>query len=145
MAARCARRGFRPVIASPSVRQRCSSTSTDPPSGAMTDPIEVLLKFAFLAVLYLFLLWIARSALRDLRRPASGPGSGSAAVAGAAADARARLIVVQGGGGQRVGDWYEIGSGLTIGRAPASEIRIDDGYASGRHARVYGADGAVFL
>ena len=36
----------------------------------MSDPIEVLLKFAFLAVLYLFLLWVARSALRDLRRPA---------------------------------------------------------------------------
>ena len=36
----------------------------------MADPIEVLLKFAFLAVLYLFLLWVARSALKDLRRPA---------------------------------------------------------------------------
>jgi len=110
----------------------------------MTDPIEVLLKFAFLAVLYLFLLWIARSALRDLRRPAASAASGTS-VAGAASDARARLVVVQGGGGLRVGDWYEIGSGLTIGRAPASEIRIDDGYASGRHARVYGADGAVYL
>ena len=32
------------------------------------DPISVALKFGFLAVLYLFLLWIARSALKDLRR-----------------------------------------------------------------------------
>src|SRR5258705_3070288 len=32
------------------------------------DPIAVALKFGFLAVLYLFLLWIARSALKDLRR-----------------------------------------------------------------------------
>ena len=31
------------------------------------DPISVALKFGFLAVLYLFLLWIARSALKDLR------------------------------------------------------------------------------
>ncbi len=31
-------------------------------------PISVALKFGFLAVLYLFLLWIARSALKDLRR-----------------------------------------------------------------------------
>ena len=38
---------------------------------AASDPIEVLLRFAFLAVLYLFLLWVARSALRDLRRPVS--------------------------------------------------------------------------
>ena len=32
------------------------------------DPVAVALKFGFLAVLYLFLLWIARSALKDLRR-----------------------------------------------------------------------------
>lgn len=30
-------------------------------------PVSVALKFGFLAVLYLFLLWIARSARRDLR------------------------------------------------------------------------------
>ena len=43
----------------------------------MSDPIEVLLQFAFLGVLYLFLLWVARSALRDLGRPAyRSPGFG---------------------------------------------------------------------
>ena len=31
------------------------------------DPVAVGLKFGFLAVLYLFLLWVARSALKDLR------------------------------------------------------------------------------
>ena len=31
------------------------------------DPVAVALKFGFIAVLYLFLLWVARSALRDLR------------------------------------------------------------------------------
>ena len=34
----------------------------------MLDPVAVALKFGFLAVLYLFLLWTVRSALRDLRR-----------------------------------------------------------------------------
>ena len=33
-----------------------------------TEPIAVALKFGFLAVLYLFLLWVARSAYRELRR-----------------------------------------------------------------------------
>ena len=33
-----------------------------------TEPIAVALKFGFLAVLYLFLLWVARSAFRELRR-----------------------------------------------------------------------------
>ena len=44
----------------------------------MLEPASVALKFAFLAVLYLFLLWVARSALKDLRRgqPAAGAGAG---------------------------------------------------------------------
>ena len=38
------------------------------------DPISVALKFGFLAVLYLFLLVIARSAMKDLRADRfSGP------------------------------------------------------------------------
>ena len=32
----------------------------------MDDPIAIMLKFGFLAVLYLFLLWVARSALKDV-------------------------------------------------------------------------------
>ena len=34
----------------------------------MDEPLAVALKFGFLAVLYLFLLWVARSAMRDLAR-----------------------------------------------------------------------------
>ena len=37
----------------------------------MLDPAAVALKFGFLAVLYLFLLWTVRSAWRDLRRNAA--------------------------------------------------------------------------
>src|ERR1700722_13794973 len=45
-------------------------------------PVSVALKFGFLAVLYLFLLWVARSALKDLRGGASG-GASRGAGAGA--------------------------------------------------------------
>ena len=38
----------------------------------MLEPVSVGLKFGFLVVLYLFLLWVARSALKDLRRPSPG-------------------------------------------------------------------------
>ena len=34
----------------------------------MDEPLAVALKFGFLAVLYLFLLWVVRSAMRDLAR-----------------------------------------------------------------------------
>src|SRR5207244_1317278 len=38
----------------------------------MLEPVSVGLKFAFLAILYLFLLWVAWSAVRDLRRGRQG-------------------------------------------------------------------------
>jgi pSer/pThr/pTyr-binding forkhead associated (FHA) protein len=115
----------------------------------MADPIEVLLKFAFLGVLFLFLLWVARSALKDLGRPApdsyataegayrNGDGLGAGGSAG-------RLVVEQ-GGGLSAGQVFIVGAGLVIGRAPTSEIRIDDGFASARHARVFARDGAVYV
>ena len=34
----------------------------------MDEPLAVALKFGFLVVLYLFLLWVVRSAMRDLAR-----------------------------------------------------------------------------
>ena len=45
----------------------------------MTDPVEVLLRFAFIGVLYLFLLWVARSALKDLRTARSASAERDAA------------------------------------------------------------------
>jgi hypothetical protein len=44
------------------------------------QPVSVALKFGFLAVMYLFLVWVARSALRDLR---GREGIGNAAHPGA--------------------------------------------------------------
>jgi hypothetical protein len=38
-------------------------------------PVSVALKFGFLAVLYLFLLWVARSARRDLRGSVAAPSA----------------------------------------------------------------------
>ena len=59
------------------------------------DPITVLLQLAFIAVLYLFLLWVARSALKDLRRPPA-PG-GVVAEPSAERVSQPPLIEVQGG------------------------------------------------
>ncbi len=39
------------------------------------DPVAVALKFGFLAILYLFLLWMARSALKDLRSGGGAPAA----------------------------------------------------------------------
>jgi len=41
----------------------------------MLEPVSVGLKFAFLVVLYLFLMWVGWSAIRDLRRGRRGVAS----------------------------------------------------------------------
>jgi hypothetical protein len=110
----------------------------------MSDPLEVLLQFAFLGVLYLFLLWVARSALRDLGRPAADP-YGEPDEQGNHARPYSGRLVVERGAGLAAGGEYGVGPGLAIGRAAANEIRIEDSFASSRHARLYDRDGVVFI
>jgi hypothetical protein len=111
------------------------------------EPVSVVLKFGFLAVLYLFLLWIAWSALRDMRRTAGGPGtawpasdatsmySATSAFDGAAGQGYPRLLVER-APGHEPGTAYEIPDGATLGRGEV-EIRLEDPYASARHARIW--------
>jgi FHA domain-containing protein len=111
----------------------------------VSDPIEVLLQFAFLGVLYLFLLWVARSALRDLGRPATEPAGFDGDERDRGARPYSGRLVVQRGAGLESGKAFGIGPGLVIGRALACEITIEDSYASSRHARLYDRDGHVYI
>jgi hypothetical protein len=105
-----------------------------------TEPIAVALKFAFLAVLYLFLLWVVRSALRELRSTAApapeATGFHAVGPGGRAAATDASLVVMK-GGGLTAGERYDLFGGLSIGRSPQADIRIEDRFASGIHARLY--------
>ncbi len=112
----------------------------------MDEPLAVALKFGFLAVLYLFLLWVARSAIRDLRRyegssvaePVDAPNPGRSRRAGP--DLRAgvapRLEVVA-AMGHEPGTSFDVGEGATLGRSNGADIRIDDPFASSAHARIF--------
>jgi len=117
-------------------------------------PVSVALKFGFLIVLYLFLLWVARSGLRDLRgrgsavsdaegaRDAAPPpdatglhsasGTGVAPLAG-----RAPRLVVERAPGHDPGMIYDLDSDIVLGRGERAEIRLEDPFASSRHARIY--------
>jgi FHA domain len=112
-------------------------------------PISVALKFGFLAVLYLFLLWIARSALKDLRRTvAPAPdATGFHQAPGfvprqTATDA---WLVAERGGGLAAGERFDLIGGLSIGRSTEADVRIDDRYASGVHARIFSRDGRAYV
>jgi hypothetical protein len=108
------------------------------------DPVAVALKFGFIAVLYLFLLWIARSALRDLRSTgaALAPDYDEATgmhPAGAALDGpgggQPRLRV-NAAAGMKAGAAYDMSHGATFGRAADCDIRLDDEFSSSHHARL---------
>jgi hypothetical protein len=116
-----------------------------------SDPAAVALKFAFLGVLYLFLLVIARSALRDLRGRGgdafSAPdGTGMHAVAdvGRVAATDAALIVVN-GGGLTPGEEIDLFGGISIGRGDDADVRITDKFASGIHCRVHSRGNSYFV
>ena len=124
----------------------------------MLEPVSVALKFGFLAVLYLFLLWVAWSALRDMRRgepgqmrsaPAPVDGGTSmydaAAVFDADADGSEPRLLVERAPGHQSGVAYDIPpTGATLGRGEV-EIQIEDPFASSRHARITRQGGVLVI
>ena len=112
-------------------------------------PISVFLKFGFLAVLYLFLLWIARSALKDLRRTVSPApdATGFHQVPGLSSQPGATdaWLIVERGGGLDPDERFDLIGGLSIGRSAEADVRIDDRYASGVHARIFTRDRRTYV
>ncbi len=110
------------------------------------EPISVALKFGFLAVLYLFLLWIASSARKDLKRNQGGAFDASDATIGAVPTGGydAWLVVVR-GGGLEAGTRFDVFGGVTMGRSGEADISFTDRYASGLHARLYPRGDRYFL
>ncbi len=125
----------------------------------MLEPVSVALQFGFLGVLYLFLLWVSRSGLRDLRRPIRGEGRASRAPAVAPSDATGMYaasgapdgdgseprLVVERAPGHTSGMEYDIGEGAVMGRGDQAEIRLEDPFASSRHARLLPQGGIVVI
>jgi len=117
------------------------------------DPAAVALKFAFLGVLYLFLLVIARSALKDLRgggrkgAAAFVPpeGTGMHAIQGGRVAATDAGLIVVNGGGLTPGEHIDVFGGITIGRAAEADLRIEDRFASGIHCRVHNRGNSYFV
>jgi hypothetical protein len=112
-------------------------------------PISVALKFGFLAVLYLFLLWIARSALKDLRRTVSPApdATGFHQLPGSPMppSAQEAWLVAERGGGLDPGERFDLIGGLSIGRSADADVRIDDRYASGVHARIFSREHRTYI
>lgn len=127
----------------------------------MLDPVAVALKFGFLAILYLFLLWVSRNALKDLKRTsatvaptpyAPAPAADATGIQSATSAGRAAIdgqldprLVVERAPGHVPGMEYEVGEGAVMGRGDQAEIRLEDPFASSRHARLVRQGAAVVL
>ena len=83
------------------------------------DPVAVALKFGFLAVLYLFLLWMARSALQG---PARAARAADGAAAPAYEDATGMHVAAAGLGGD--GDRRRAAAARRDRRGPARRRRL---------------------
>jgi hypothetical protein len=113
------------------------------------DPVAVALKFGFLAVLYLFLLWMARSALKDLRSTGAAAAQpadyadatgmhGASDGLGGDGDGRGStpILRVATAAGLRAGAAYDLSDGAVLGRGDGADIRLEDTFASTAHARL---------
>jgi FHA domain-containing protein len=113
------------------------------------DPLSTALKFGFLAVLFLFLLVIARSAFRDLRRTAqpAPDATGFHAAPGGGEVQRGvdAWLIAERGGGLTRDERFDLIGGLSIGRSKDADVRIDDRYASSIHARLFSREGRHFV
>lgn len=126
----------------------------------MDEPLAVALKFGFLAVLYLFLLWVARSGLRELRRAEQGGGGpapeappersrgGRRKEARQNADLRSGIeprLEVLAAMGYEPGATWDVREGATMGRSDSADIRVDDPFASSAHARIFNRGDFMFI
>ena len=109
------------------------------------DPVSVALKFGLLAVVYLFLLWVVRSAWRDLRRGATTTGPveeatgfhSATSIGHSPIGGREPRLVVERAPGHEPGMIYDLDSGAVLGRGAQAEIRLEDPFASAGHARIF--------
>ena len=119
------------------------------------DPLAVALQFGFLLILYLFLVWVARSARRDLVRgqePAfadnasraeNGRGDGGlGADLSAGVEPRLHVIAAM---GYEPGTTIDISDGATLGRADSADIHVEDPFASSVHARIFPRSGFMHV
>ena len=115
----------------------------------MPESLLTILKFCFLALLYLFFVRVVRAVWTEVAAPppapvaAPPPPKARRADRTAAKRTVAHLRVVE-PAAQR-GRTYDVADELTIGRAAGCQVPLDDSYASQLHARVVRRNGDLLV
>jgi len=114
------------------------------------ESLLTILKFCFLALLYLFFVRVVRAVWAEVVGPRVAPAVAPAPTRQRPAQAAPSR---RGGGGrlrilepeQLKGRTYDVAGELTIGRAAGCQIPLDDSYVSQLHARVFRRDGDLLV
>jgi hypothetical protein len=116
----------------------------------MSEAVLTVLKFCFLALLYLFLARVVRVVVLELRNPtpAAAPASAPAPSEPRRKERRAsgvlRLRLLEPAG--RKGEVWAIPDEVTVGRGGGCGIVLaDDTYVSTLHARLFQQNGEAFV
>lgn len=118
----------------------------------MPESLLALLKFCFIALLWLFFLRVLWAVWSEVRAPAPAPAPQPRTGAPASAPARGgaptaeglRLKVVEPAAGR--GTTYELVDELTVGRASGCHVALtEDTFASQLHARLFKRDRRMWL
>lgn len=109
-----------------------------------------LLKYVFLAVLYLFMARAVRAIILELRpapsaRPAPAPRRPQSQRPPARKSKKAprKLVAIEGDGVK--GMSWELAEELLLGRGERCNVRLEDAYASQVHARIFNRDETAFV
>ncbi len=120
----------------------------------MPDSLLTILKFCFLALLYLFFMRVLRAVWAEMKAPPPAAAAPMAAPAPASRGGAGQGGRSARGGGGRLrviepaetkGHTYELADELTVGRAGGCQITLDDTFVSQLHARVFRRDGQLFV
>ena len=117
----------------------------------MPNLVLDLLKYVFLAVLYIFMWFVVKAVLNEMRpqrrarraapQPVKTPTRPPSRRA--AKKAPRHLAIID--GSALKGKTYELGDEMVIGRADRCHLVLDDTYVSQMHARIFARNGSYLL
>jgi hypothetical protein len=111
----------------------------------VTPFVLTALKYGLLALLFLFIWRATRWVVRGLNVERAAPApSGRRPTGDTSASPVPTTLLVHASDGAKPKP-VRLEAGVTVGRAPECELRLDDTYASSQHARIFGKNGSWYV
>ncbi len=104
----------------------------------MSDAVLTLLKFVLLGALYAFFAWVLWAAYRQFRSEPAPAVAAAPQSTRATSGPRGQVTILE--PPELHGSTMEIGDELSIGRAAACTLTLDDTFVSQQHARLVRRD-----